>query len=398
MTTALWINDRVESLAPVTSGMLSQSGLINFVAVNVVDGNTANQAFHTDTSVVGAWMQVDFGVGNTRRLRSCRIFPLAANAGIYNVEFSDDAATWKKAAYHLVLAVAGGWNKISWSDSGAHRYWRIILDNTPGAGSYIGEVEFYEMPPVDIATLGLTLSEAPGWLDAPSRQTPNAAVLGRGGATRLAVPQEGVRRLVLRGTVLAGTVATARANIDALKLALLADPLSLTFADNSDRHVFAVLESFPVTIPQGAQGPFVQETLQVEATFSVYDPLTYDNSLQILTNGTRFGLRMPLGTGPVRPLVSLAGAVVNPTVTLNDKDGIARGTLTFTVTNVAGDVLDIDMDAKTAKKNGVSILNTLSAGDFFQVDPIDQAKYGGAGPFIDASGAVITTSYRRTWR
>jgi hypothetical protein len=108
--------------------------------------------------------------------------------------------------------------------------------------------------------------------------------------------------------------------------------------------------------------------------------------------------RMPLGTGPVRPLVRITGASLNPVITLYNKAGVAVGSITLTVTTIAGDVLEVDMDAKTVKKNGVSSLSSISAGDFFSIDPADQTNFGAPGPRIDSSSGAVTTEYRRTWR
>jgi phage-related protein len=107
---------------------------------------------------------------------------------------------------------------------------------------------------------------------------------------------------------------------------------------------------------------------------------------------------MPLGTGPVRPLVRITGASLNPVITLYNKAGVAVGSITLTVTTIAGDVLEVDMDAKTVKKNGVSSLSSISAGDFFSIDPADQTNFGAPGPRIDSSSGAVTTEYRRTWR
>jgi phage-related protein len=245
---------------------------------------------------------------------------------------------------------------------------------------------------VDAATLGLTLAEAPGWLDLPPRQFPTAAIIGRGGAKRLSDAIEQPRRLTLKGMVRASTWAAARANIDALKLALLADPLVVTFADHSDRHVFAVLESF--TAPTLA-GPFVQENLQIEATLTAYDPLSYSNSLSTITLGVN---RLPLGTGPVRPLVTISGASTNPVITLYNTAGAAVASITLTITTVGGDTLSIDMDAKTVKKNGASVIANITAGDFFSIDPLDQVNFGGAGPYINSSSGAGNSTYYKTWR
>jgi hypothetical protein len=129
---------------------------------------------------------------------------------------------------------------------------------------------------VDSETLGFTLAEAPGWLDAPARQTATANVAGRPGVTQLADPVEQPRRMTLRGTLRASSWQLARSRLDTLKLAFMAKPLKLTFADNPTRYVVATLDSFPATVPQGAIGAFVQENLQLDIALTANDPLSYD--------------------------------------------------------------------------------------------------------------------------
>jgi phage-related protein len=109
-------------------------------------------------------------------------------------------------------------------------------------------------------------------------------------------------------------------------------------------------------------------------------------------------VRMPLGTAVVRPLVRINGVSVNPVITLYNKAGVAMASITLTITTIAGDILEIDMDAKTVKKNGVSQIATISAGDFFSIDPADQTNFGAPGPSINSSSGAVTVEYRRAWR
>lgn len=246
---------------------------------------------------------------------------------------------------------------------------------------------------IDAATLGLTLAEAPGWLDIPARDIPTAQVIGRPGAKALADAQEGTRRVSLSGTMLDKTAALMRAKVDSVKLALLANPLVLTFGDNTGRKVTASLTAFAVrSEPQGA---FVQEGLKVEATLTALDPLSYDIAQTNIALGVN---RLPLGTGPIRPVVTIAGASVNPTITLFNAAGGGMASLTITLTTIAGDSLVIDMDQKTIKLNGINQIAALTAGDFFSIDPLDQANFGGLGPYITTSSGAGTVVYNKTWR
>jgi phage-related protein len=248
---------------------------------------------------------------------------------------------------------------------------------------------------VDSESLGFTLAEPPGWLDMPVRDITTAPILDRAGVKALASPSEGARRLTLTGTVRAITAALLRPKIDALKLALLASPLTLVFGDNSTRKVTASLTSFTTRSVQ--DGAFVQEGLLVEVVLSALDPYSYDTVLS--NNGFTSANRMPLGTGPVRPLITLTDVVTNPVIELYNKAGVLQGSLSLAITDIVGDTLEIDSDAKTIKKNGVSVLSAIAAGDFFIIDPADQTNYGAPGPYVSGTGfGGGSVSWYNAWR
>lgn len=254
---------------------------------------------------------------------------------------------------------------------------------------------------VDAATFGFILTEAPSWIDLPPRQTPTQPVINRQGVTVTAAPIEAARRVVLRGFVTSASVATTRANIDALKAALLAPLVQLIFQDNATRYVTVGLDSFTV----GFQGPaLIERRLRVEIQMTAYDPYFYDvtpSSVLFNVAGTPPGT---IGTGIIRPVLTLTGAATGPTtIQLTDKSGVAVSTMTIAGNTIGGDVVVVDNDARTIKKNGTSIISSLSGGDFFAIDPSDPRF--NSTPFwyfyLTAGGpgnANSVVSYRRTWR
>jgi predicted phage tail component-like protein len=106
---------------------------------------------------------------------------------------------------------------------------------------------------------------------------------------------------------------------------------------------------------------------------------------------------LPLGTGPSRPVLTITGVAVNPSIALYNSLGVLVGTMTLTVTTVAADILVIDNDAKTIKLNGANRLDLLTSGDFFTIDPSD-ANFDGVGPTFTTSSGALGVSYRRSWR
>lgn len=139
------------AIAPVygkyslTSGMLTQSGLISFSAANAVDGDTGTNAWHTDSSTPGAYLLIDLGAGNEANFTKCRIYVSAADyPGNYSIQYSDDGSSFNSAATGFVPSSAG-WNEKTWTSVGKHRYWRLYLTNTPGSGPWWQtELELYD--------------------------------------------------------------------------------------------------------------------------------------------------------------------------------------------------------------------------------------------------------------
>ena len=111
--TELLVRDTLGDVT-VTSGMLSQSGLILWNATNLVDGNTSTQAFHTDSSGVGSYCQIDFGAGNEKGLTEWRFYVVGEVVAIWDIEYSDDGTTWTKAATGLNCSGGAGWKTITW--------------------------------------------------------------------------------------------------------------------------------------------------------------------------------------------------------------------------------------------------------------------------------------------
>lgn len=109
------------------------------------------------------------------------------------------------------------------------------------------------------------------------------------------------------------------------------------------------------------------------------------------------GNEMPLGTGPVRPVLTLWGVAVNPTISLYNSVGGLVGTMALTVTTIASDVIVIDCDAKTIRLNGANRVDLLTSGDFFLIEPTDP-NFDGTGPRFTSSSGALSVSYRRSWR
>lgn len=247
---------------------------------------------------------------------------------------------------------------------------------------------------VDAATFGFVLTESPSWIDLPPRMTPSQAVINRQGAIITAPSIESARKVTLNGFVTSVSVAATRANLDALKIALTAAAgVQLIFQDNSTRYITCTLDNFAVL---WAGPALIERRLRVSISMTAFDPYFYDTTVTSIASGNSW----PLGTAITRPVITITGASTNPVITLLNKSGAVMNTMGLTITTIAGDSLVMDHDARTIKKNGTSIISSLTSGDFFAVDPSDSANYGTPGPSIASSGVTGTllTTYRKTWR
>lgn len=240
---------------------------------------------------------------------------------------------------------------------------------------------------VNARTYGFILSEPPGWLDAPPVQTPSAFVLQRGPVV-LGTQTVQPRRVTLRGYVRGTSASDARSKLDSLKLALSFPPVKVIFDDSSTRYHSLHLEGF--SAPPLPQGAFLAKDLRVEIAMVAYSPYAIDSSDTTVSGSSA----LPMGTGPVRPVVTLNGASSPVTHNLRDKDNNVVASMVI----AASGTIVVDHDAKTITDDGVLNLNALTSGDFFVIDPADP-KFQGAGPSITSSGASShSTTYKKTWR
>lgn len=126
-----------------TSAMLSSFGVDSFDATHCIDEETGTVAWLTDTSTPGAYVAVDAGASKARHYVAVRLYlSAAAGAAVYSVQYSDDGASWTSAATGFAPSAAG-WNETIWSSVGVHRYWRLYVTNTPGAGPGVTEMEWH---------------------------------------------------------------------------------------------------------------------------------------------------------------------------------------------------------------------------------------------------------------
>jgi uncharacterized phage protein gp47/JayE len=130
---------------PSTS-LITHSLLGNFNATALFDSLLNAKAWDTAACVPGAYMSIDFGAENGQNYTSVQMY-LSGNGGDagYDIFYSDDGSTWINAqgvGSNSFVPSLAGWNKVSWASVGRHRYWRIVLSNTPQSSAYVTELKF----------------------------------------------------------------------------------------------------------------------------------------------------------------------------------------------------------------------------------------------------------------
>lgn len=123
---------------------LTNSGLGNYTAANVGDGNPSTKAFDTDSATSGAFLRLDFGVSGSELIRARLYLDASGGTAQFKIQHSPDASAWTDVTFRgggtTWTPNLLGWNEIDWTSPGsAKRYWRLLLNNTPGAGPDVYE-------------------------------------------------------------------------------------------------------------------------------------------------------------------------------------------------------------------------------------------------------------------
>lgn len=124
--------------------MLSSNDVTLFTDYTVfVDDDTGSNAWGFGDSSVGAYIAVDLGDGNEKAYVKMRIYLGGNNdPNTFSIQYSDDGSDWDDAATGWTPILAG-WNEVTWSTVGAHRYWRMLLTIDGGWSRAGRELELY---------------------------------------------------------------------------------------------------------------------------------------------------------------------------------------------------------------------------------------------------------------
>jgi len=139
---AEWANQEAGATAgkyAVTAGMLSQTGLSSWNASEVVNGATGTgvgEGFYVASGTSSGEMVVDLGVGNPQTFNKIRSYTsIATCAAVWTIAYSDDGTNWTNTSLTNFAPGASSfnaWFEGTWTDVGAHRYWKMFISSGNG--------------------------------------------------------------------------------------------------------------------------------------------------------------------------------------------------------------------------------------------------------------------------
>jgi hypothetical protein len=139
-----WSAPQVRSITRYGATFWTHSGLTSYSGAAVNDGVLTSTCATTPSGA--AWLRYDAGAGQAKAFRELTYYNTGALTQSPSVEYSDDAITWTLVTLGAArdpFAAASGvtGNQATWTNAGAHRYWRI---NFPGGIQTFTEFHFAE--------------------------------------------------------------------------------------------------------------------------------------------------------------------------------------------------------------------------------------------------------------
>ena len=129
------------TVIPLHSGYLMSEGFDDFITYNTHDSSTASAGWNCATATTDAYLRIGFDYGVKHAIRRMQLYTDGVHGGDYQIDYSDDDSTWTTAVASWTPSGGVGWNTQA-VNHGAHRFWRIVLTNTPADSVNITEVKF----------------------------------------------------------------------------------------------------------------------------------------------------------------------------------------------------------------------------------------------------------------
>ncbi len=231
----------------------------------------------------------------------------------------------------------------------------------------------------DLGTLGLIVSRVIGWRDMPTTRRKTARLAGRDGDTPVSDALEvSPRTVTIEGAIVQDTFAEMKSSVDEIGGRLRVASI-VRFIDNDDRFMNIHTAQYEV-LPLAAQ--FTAASIGIRIILTALDPTIFETAnTQISFTITKNN--MALGNIPVRPLITINGAVTNPSIIYRDDGSNIISQMDIVATVAAGDRIEIDSTLHTVKHFiGGSPSNIIDnvTGPFPILDPEDADDQFAASP------------------
>lgn len=251
---------------------------------------------------------------------------------------------------------------------------------------------------VDLGDLGVRVQEVVAARSLVSRDWPIRPMPGRGQVALTESPTAQARRVILKGSQEADTLAELQTLRNHLVWYLNRPSTVLRLADMAGAFQrFVVVGADVAAIGPWAKQSAPAHTIQVEL-LSI-DPAWYADAETVLAL-SGVPVQCPIGNTISRPRIVLNGPMVDPAITYRAADGALRRTMTLKVNIAAGQAVTIDTDAMTVMDNaGVNRISALEAGLWIALDPDDAGGPSGPWPTLTlapapSGGASASAMYR----
>ena len=263
----------------------------------------------------------------------------------------------------------------------------------------MGQFKAMYLNDYDTSRLGLVVRRADGRHSGVSIRDRITQLPKRAGDVALARESEAApRRLTVLGTIKKSSIAAVNSARDELKARLYHGTIEVRFDDEPTRMYLARAEDSEL---RTTDPDFVNPASEVTLSLYVPVPLAFDKLSRVVAFSATKG-DCPIGTAPSLPVLQVAGAVTNPTITYRDFRGASIKTLGLTVTLLATEYLEIDCETSKiyrytagVKANADSL---MSSGDFFALDSQDADTPNSVWPTLEISPtAACKAIYRRAW-
>lgn len=231
----------------------------------------------------------------------------------------------------------------------------------------------------DLGLLGLIVSTVTGWRDIPPTRKKSIHLAGRDGDVAVGSSLEISSRIVtINGTIHQDTLAEVKSSIQEISGRLRVAKLA-RFIDNDDRFMNVHVADMQI-IPMAAQ--FTAPDINIKISIQGLDPFIFKTALTsiaftITKNNT------DLGNVPVRPLITINGAVTNPSIIYRNSASVIISQMDIVATVAGGDRIEIDSSLHTVKHFiGGSPSNIIKdvTGPFPVLDPEDADDQFAASP------------------